>query len=82
MHNLFGDTDSLHVSLSDSGYRLEQPCRGDQVDDLLRYVHFDPDELAQNYRAKIDAADLHGRDKQTCLQALLSGLTGYSYLQD
>ena len=82
MHNLFGDTDSLHVSLSDSGYRLEQPCRGDQVDDLLRYVHFDPDELAQNYRAKIDAADLNGRDKQTCLQALLSGLTGYSYLQD
>jgi len=82
MHNLFGDTDSVHVRLTDNGYRLEQPCRGDRVDDLLRYVHFDPDELAQNYRAKIAAADLPAQEKQDCLDALLSGMSGYSYLQD
>ncbi len=82
MHNLFGDTDSLHVRLTDNGYRLEQPCRGDRVDDLLRYVHFDPDELAQNYRAKIAAADLSAQEKQDCLDELLSGMSGYSYLQD
>jgi len=82
MHNLFGDTDSVHVRLTDNGYRLEQPCRGDRVDDLLRYVHFDPDELEQNYRVKIAAADLPAQEKQDCLDALLSGMSGYSYLQD
>jgi len=82
MHNLFGDTDSLHVRLTDNGYRLEQACRGDRVDDLLRYVHFDPDELAQNYRAKITLADLSAQEKKDCLDALLSGMSGYSYLQD
>ncbi len=82
MHNLFGDTDSVHIRLTDNGYRLEQACRGDRVDDLLRYVHFNPDELAQNYRAKIALADLSAQEKQDCLDALLSGMSGYSYLQD
>ena len=82
MHNLFGDTDSLHIRLSHDGYQLAQPCQGDQVDDLLRYVHFDSDDLARNYRAKIAAADLTAQEKQDCLDALLSGLSGYSYLQD
>ncbi len=82
MHNLFGDTDSLHVRLSEDSYRLDQPCRGDQVDDLLRYVHFDPDDLLQNYRVKIAAADLTAQEKQDCLQILLSGMSGYSYLQN
>ncbi|HEB56678.1 MAG TPA: biosynthetic arginine decarboxylase [Gammaproteobacteria bacterium] len=82
MHNLFGDTDSLHVRLSEDGYRLDQPCRGDKVDDLLRYVHFEPDDLLQNYHAKIDASDLTMQEKQDCLETLLSGMSGYSYLQN
>ncbi|NOZ37997.1 MAG: biosynthetic arginine decarboxylase [Gammaproteobacteria bacterium] len=82
MHNLFGDTDSLHIRLSEEGYRLDQPCDGDRVDDLLRYVHFDPDDLIQNYHAKIAAADLSLQEKQECLETLLSGVTGYSYLQN
>ncbi|VAX14368.1 Biosynthetic arginine decarboxylase [hydrothermal vent metagenome] len=82
MHNLFGDTDSLHIRLSGEGYRLEQPCEGDRVDDLLRYVHFDPDDLIQNYHAKIAAADLSAQEKQGCLETLLSGVAGYSYLQN
>ncbi len=83
MHNLFGDTDSLHLRLTDDSYRLEQPCRGDQVSDLLRYVHFDPETLARNYRARIAAAeDLSAEERQHCLDALLRGLAGYSYLQD
>lgn len=82
MHNLFGDTDSLHIRLSEDGYRLNQPCCGDRVDDLLRYVHFDPDDLIQNYRAKIAAANLTAQEKQDCLETLLSGMSGYSYLQN
>ncbi len=81
MHNLFGDTDSLHIRLSKDGYRLDQPCRGDSVDDLLRYVNFDHDDLIQNYHAKIAVADLSEQEKQDCLETLLSGISGYSYLQ-
>ncbi len=82
MHNLFGDTDSLHIRLSEEGYRLDQACCGDRVDDLLRYVHFDPDDLIQNYHAKIAAANLTAQEKQDCLETLLSGMSGYSYLQN
>ena len=84
MHNLFGDTDSVHVELTpDGGYRLAQPRRGDSVDSILRYVHFDSKDLLASYRAKIDAANWLGPDERTSyLSELAAGLEGYTYLED
>ena len=57
MHNLFGDTDSVHVELMPNGkYQLVQPRRGDTVDSVLRYVNFEPQELIADYRAKVERA--------------------------
>jgi len=83
LHNLFGDTDSINVELTeDGGYRLVEPERGDTVDELLRYVHFEPDTLRRAYREKIYAVGLRGAEAGALLAELDHGLTGYTYLED
>lgn len=83
LHNLFGDTDSINVELTkDGGYRLLEPERGDTVDELLRYVHFEPDGLRKMYRDKVYAAGLHGQEAGAVLAELEQGLTGYTYLEE
>lgn len=84
MHNLFGDTDSVHVELLPDGtHRLVAPRRGDTVDSVLRYVHFDAQDLLAAYRTKIEAAaGLDAESKQNYLAELAAGLEGYTYLED
>jgi arginine decarboxylase len=83
MHNLFGDTDAVNVVLdADRGYRLVDPRHGDSVDELLRYVEFEPKRLMARYREKINAAGLAGAERSMCLQALEGGLTGTTYMED
>ncbi|HYQ71329.1 MAG TPA: biosynthetic arginine decarboxylase, partial [Gammaproteobacteria bacterium] len=83
MHNLFGDTDAVNVELSaDGSYRLVDARHGDTVDELLRYVEFEPKRLMARYREKITAAGLTGLERTSCLQALEGGLSGTTYLED
>jgi arginine decarboxylase len=83
MHNLFGDTDAVNVELSaDGSYRLVDARHGDTVDELLRYVEFEPKRLMARYREKITAAGLTGLERTICLQALEGGLSGTTYLED
>jgi arginine decarboxylase len=48
----------------------------------LRYVHFNPDELLQQYRAKLEQADLPETQQQQYWDELSAGLHGYTYLED
>ncbi|GAB4351405.1 MAG: arginine decarboxylase [Gammaproteobacteria bacterium] len=83
MHNLFGDTCSVNVEMDESGgYRLCEAMQGDTTSDLLRYVHFDPDQLLESYRDQIASADLSATESQLFLSELQVGLTGYTYLED
>jgi len=83
MHNLFGDTDSVNVALSPGGgYTLSQPERGDTVEDVLAYVHFDANELLQSFRRKINRSDLAPQKREQYLTELTAGLKGYTYLED
>jgi arginine decarboxylase len=83
MHNLFGDTDAVNVEFDgNGGYRLVDPRHGDTVDELLRYVEFDPKRLMARYREKLNAAGLKGAERAACLQALEGGLTGTTYMED
>ncbi len=84
MHNLFGDTDSIHVELKpDGGHQLSQPMQGDTVDSVLRYVHFNADDLLVSYRAKIERAkSLSMKNRETYLVELSEGLKGYTYLEE
>ena len=83
MHNLFGDTDAVNIELDGSGgYRLVDPRHGDTVDELLRYVGFEPKRLLARYREKLNSAGLAGAERSACLQVLEGGLTGTTYLED
>ena len=83
MHNLFGDTDSINVVLKEEGgCQYSQPLQGDTVDSVLRYVHFNPDELLEQYRAKLDVTDLNDAQQQQYWNELSAGLHGYTYLED
>ncbi|HEX7043366.1 MAG TPA: biosynthetic arginine decarboxylase [Burkholderiales bacterium] len=83
MHNLFGDTDSVHVELLPDGrHALVAPRRGDTVESVLRYVHFDAQDLLAHYREKVASADVAPERKQRFLEELAAGLGGYTYLED
>lgn len=82
MHNLFGDTDSVNVELTENSYRLSQPQRGDTVDAVLRYVRFDAQELLAAYQVKVDQAAISPQQRELYLAELEAGLTGYTYLED
>ncbi len=81
MHNLFGDTHSVNVELDGDGWRLVDPERGDRVDELLRYVHFDPQELLARLSERMAAAALEPDVSAALLSELEAGLSSYTYLQ-
>ncbi len=84
MHNLFGDTDSVHVEPTpDGGYKLTQARRGDTVGSVLRYVHFDADDLLGAFRGKIaELKELDSETRNSYLNEIQEGLDGYTYLED
>jgi arginine decarboxylase len=82
MHNLFGDTDAINVQLNaDGSHSLVDAEYGDSVDELLRYVHFNIEEMLQTYANKIDAAELSDEEKRIFLDDLREGLQGYTYFE-
>ncbi|HXT58305.1 MAG TPA: biosynthetic arginine decarboxylase [Pirellulales bacterium] len=87
MHNLFGDTNAVHVSLDDNGsVVLETVIKGDTVREVLDYVEFDPDALVRKLRTDVEMAVRETRlDFQQAgrlLRFYEEGLQGYTYLED
>jgi arginine decarboxylase len=83
LHNLFGDTHSVHVEiLPDGSYQLVHPAQGDKVEDVLRYVHYDHKELLASYKKQFARAKLTKAEAKNYLQILEEGLQGYTYLED
>jgi len=80
MHNLFGDTDVVNVEIRDGTWRLADAEHGDRADELLRYVHFEPEALRVAYRRKLSASGLSTRARAECEALLEAGLAGYTYL--
>ena len=82
MHNLFGDTHSAVVTVNDQGEAIiERIDHGDTVEDVMRYVHIDVDNIRKHYRDLVSQrVDQH--EQQQVLQELEQGLCGYTYLED
>jgi arginine decarboxylase len=81
MHNLFGDTHAVNVELTDGGWRLCEPESGDRVDELLRYVHHDPEALLSCFRERMSTTELQASERARLLEALAGGLSAYTYLR-
>lgn len=81
MHNLFGDTHSINIKLDDDGYHFYDLQQGEDVADLLDYVHISTEELKIAYREKLARSRLTSREQFDYEQELLAGLTAYTYLE-
>ena len=81
MHNLFGDTHSINIELDADGYRFGDFMEGEDVSELLDYVHISTEALKKAYRQKLDATPLNPAEKLAFEQELLTGLNAYTYLE-
>ncbi len=83
IHNLFGDTHSVHVIMQDDdSYYIEEPVAGDNVNDVLTAVGFHTNDLLAIYELKVEASDMGFEERQNCMQFLKEGLKGYTYFED
>ena len=87
LHNLFGDTNAVHVRLGPNGETiLDSVIKGDTVREVLAYVQFKSDTLVSQLRRDAEAALREGKLSYEQLGALLKfyeeGLHGYTYLED
>jgi arginine decarboxylase len=84
LHNLFGDTDAVHVRLDeDSGYRVEHVVEGDSVEEVLAYVQYDRRSLIETVRRTIENALRRGQitieESAQLRRRFEQGLSGYTY---
>jgi arginine decarboxylase len=87
LHNLFGDTHAVHVSLDSTGnVVLESVIKGDTVREVLDYVEFDADTLLRKLRQSVEVAVRENRlnyeESGRLLRFYEDGLHGYTYLED
>ncbi len=83
LHNLFGDTHSVHVELTEGGgYKLTQAIEGDTVESALGYVNFNRNQLIRSYREQLEKSVLSEVDREVYLTDLTKGLQGYTYFED
>ena len=81
MHNLFGDTDSVHVVQHADGYHLVEPLLGDSIESVLKAVHFDARVMLRNYKHQIQNSTYSHEHKQFMEESLASSLLGGTYLE-
>jgi arginine decarboxylase len=87
MHNLFGDTHAVHVTLdADGNVILDSVIKGDTVREVLDYVEFDADLLVRKLRESVEIAVREGRlefaESGQLLRFYEDGLHGYTYLEE
>jgi arginine decarboxylase len=56
LHNLFGDTNAVHIHLTPKGYQIEHVVKGDTMTEVLGYVQYDSEDLIENIRRRTEQA--------------------------
>jgi arginine decarboxylase len=87
LHNLFGDTNAVHVSVDDDGeINLDSVIKGDTVREVLNYVQYSAEELMTRMRKDVEKAVRAGKlsleESRQLLRFYEDGLDGYTYLED
>jgi len=84
MHNLFGDTNAVHIDVNKDGYEIDQVIDGETVAEVLDYVQFSPKKLVRNVETWVTASMKAGKitpeEGREFLSNYRSGLYGYTYL--
>lgn len=86
LHNLFGDTDAVHVSLNDAGYTIDHYVPGDSVTEVLSYVQYGRGEMIDSVRQSTEESIQRGNITKNEARLLIKhyeeGLSGYTYLEE
>ncbi len=84
LHNLFGDTNAVHIQLTPRGYEIEHVVKGDTVKEVLGYVQYDAEDLVESIRRRTEQALQENRitleESQLLLQNYEESLSSYTYL--
>lgn len=85
LHNLFGDTNAVHVTVNDAGYTIDQVIDGESVADVLEYVQYNPKKLVRTVESWVSSSVKKGsismEEGKEFLSNYRSGLYGYTYLE-
>ena len=86
LHNLFGDTNAVHITLADGGYRIAHVVEGDSVTEVLGYVQYQKQNLVQRVRQASEEALRKGlltfEESALLMRRFDEGLSGYTYLEE
>lgn len=85
MHNLFGDTNAVHISVYKDRYEIDRIIDGETVAEVLDYVQFNPKKLVRNVEtwvtSSMKAGHITPEEGREFLSNYRSGLYGYTYLE-
>ena len=85
MHNLFGDTNAVHITVNEEGYTIDKTIDGETVADVLEYVQYDPKKLVRRLEIWVAKAIKEGKitsdEGKEFISNYRAGLYGYTYLE-
>ena len=85
LHNLFGDTNAVHLSVKDGSYHIDQIIDGETVEEVLEYVQYNPKKLVRQLEIWVTKSVKQGKisleEGKEFLSNYRSGLYGYTYLE-
>ena len=85
MHNLFGDTNAVHISAKDGKYSIDKTVDGETVAEVLDYVQYNPKKLVRQLEMWVTKSVKEGKisleEGKEFLANYRSGLYGYTYFE-
>jgi len=85
LHNLFGDTNAVHVSVNDKGYNIDQVIDGETVAEVLDYVQYNAKKMVRTLEtwvmSSVKSKIITAEEGKEFLSNYRSGLYGYTYLE-
>ena len=86
LHNLFGDTNVVHIQIENNGYQIQSVVRGDTIEEVLNYVQYDSHDLSETMRCCTEKAlqksTISLNEAQKLLQNYSNTLNKSTYLKD
>ena len=85
LHNLFGDTNAVHVTVDETGYSIDKIIDGETVAEVLDYVQYNAKKLVRTVEtwvtSSVKAGKITAEEGREFLSNYRSGLYGYTYLE-
>jgi arginine decarboxylase len=85
LHNLFGDTNVVHIFTEETGYKIDQIIDGESVEEVLEYAQYNPKKLVRTVETWVMSSVKQGKisveEGKEFLSNYRSGLYGYTYLE-